>query len=477
MIAALLAAGTAVLAAKPPAYAPATTAPSALVRNARADLAPLFDNIDWQTRTHVARVLDAFRNAQVSSSDFGGVDGYGHGDIGREKLDAIYAELFGAEAALVRIQCFSGTHAIACCLYGVLRPGDTLLTVSGQPYDTLEEVIGTRGAAVGTPGDSAAAGLTGSLMEFGVRWEQVALLPDGKFDYAAIREALERPRDGRVAMVHVQRSCGYQWRRSIPVREIGEFADWLADWRAERDGAPRPASAAPGRGSAGAEPWQPSWPVLFVDNCYGEFVEKCEPTALGADLIAGSLIKNPGGTLAPTGGYVAGRAQLVQAASNRLSAPGVEGGATLGQNRLLLQGLFHAPQVVGEALKGATLAARVFAERGFACKPHALTPRADIVQCIQLGTRRNLLDFCEVVQRYSPVSAHVRPIAGVSPGYGDEVVFADGTFIEGSTAELSADGPLREPYAVYMQGGNHWTQWAIILDAFFARLEQRQANA
>ncbi|KAJ1638982.1 cystathionine beta-lyase family protein [Pavlovales sp. CCMP2436] len=475
MMHAVLALALGVIATKKVAYTPATTDPSALVRRSRAELAPQFDEIDWRTRRHVARVMDAFREQQVTGSDFAGVDGYGHGDIGREKIDAIYARLFGAEAALVRVQMFSGTHAIACALYGVLRPGDTLLTVSGQPYDTLEEVIGTRSPAAGTPG-AAWPGLTGSLAEFGVKWEKVELCEDGSFDYAAIREALERPREGRVAMVHVQRSCGYQWRRSIPVAEIGELADWLKAWRAERDGVP--ADAAPAAVAGGSEAlWQPQYPVLFVDNCYGEFVEELEPTALGADLVAGSLIKNPGGTLAPTGGYVAGRAALVQAASNRLSAPGVEGGATLGMNRLLLQGLFHAPQVVGEALKGATLAAHVLAQRGFKCSPAFDTqPRSDIVQCVELGSRENLVAFCQVVQRYSPVNAHVRPTAGSTPGYGDEVVFADGTFIEGSTAELSADGPLREPYVVYMQGANHWTQWAIILDAFLHGLDADESS-
>jgi cystathionine beta-lyase family protein involved in aluminum resistance len=442
-----------------PRYMPATTAPSAAVQAARAELAPLFDAIDWRTRTHVSRILDAYREAQIASADFGGIDGYGHGDIGRDKIDEIFAKLFGAEAALVRTQCFSGTHAIACALYGVLRPGDTLLTVSGKPYDTLEEVIGTRA--------SEANGLTGSLMDFGVKWECVDLTPDGRFDYPAIRAALDKPRAGRLAMVHVQRSCGYQWRRSLPVAEIGELCDWLADWRAARDGTTAVRGGASGDGAL----WAPQWPVSFVDNCYGEFVEACEPTALGADLAAGSLIKNPGGTIAPTGGYVIGRAALVQAASNRLSAPGVEGGATLGQNRLVLQGLFHAPQVVGEALKGAALGAQVLTNRGFKCNPPALGHRADIVQCIELGSRANLIDFCQTVQRYSPVGAHIRPTAGSTSGYGDEVVFADGTFIEGSTAELSADGPLREPYIVYMQGANHWTQWAIIVDAFLHSLD------
>lgn len=474
------------------AWTLALVPPSPAVRSARAALEPVFEAIDWRTHGHMARVLEAFRRAEVSPSDFGGVDGYGHGDLGREKIDAIYAELFGAEAAMVRVQCFSGTHAIACALYGVLRPGDTMLTVSGAPYDTLEEVLGTRARE--------ASGLTGSLADFGVHWECVDLTPEGTFDYPAIERALERiEAGGRVAMVHVQRSCGYAWRRSLPVAEIGELASWLDGWKhahGSRRGAPPSGAAARGgvqgeaareegpragadHASDAAAPWQPSWPVLFVDNCYGEFVEECEPTAVGADLVAGSLIKNPGGTLALTGGYVAGRAALVQAASNRLSAPGVEGGATLGQNRALLQGLFHAPQVVGEALKGAHLAAQTLGARGYACNPPPLAPaaahdmavaalaaRADIVQAIRLGSRERLIAFCEVVQRFSPISAHVRPVAGTTPGYGDPVVFADGTFVDGSTAELTADGPLREPFVVYMQGGTHWTHWALVLDAF-----------
>lgn len=397
----------------------------AVVDAAIASLQPTFAQIDRRTERSLARVLATFRKHQVGSQHFAGVDGYGNGDIGRETLDEIYAELMGAEAALVRVQIFSGTHAIACALFGVLRPGDELLGVSGAPYDTLEEVIGLRGRT-----DD---GLRGTLADFGVRYAQVELAPKGTFDLAAIEAAITPA----TRMLHVQRSCGYAWRPSICVAEIGRLASWLKQHH------PRL--------------------LLFVDNCYGEFVEEHEPCAVGADLVAGSLIKNPGGTLAPTGGYVAGRAELVAAAACRLSAPGVEAGATLGVNRAYFQGLFQAPQVVGEALKGAELVAATMEALGYACNPPMGTPRTDIVQAVRLGARHKVLAFCEAVQRCSPVGAHIRPTPGTTPGYGDEVIFADGTFIEGSTLELSADGPLREPFAVYLQGGTHWSHWAIVL--------------
>lgn len=416
------------------------SAPSARVQQAHRALSSLFEATDWRTRNHIARVLNAFRETGLSQADFGGVNGYGHGDLGREKIDAIYAHLLGAERALVRVQFFSGTHAISCALFGVLRPGETLLTVTGHPYDTLEEVIGLRAS-------SETGTRSGSLSDWGIAWRCVNLTRDGFMDFSAIGRAIRdvEAEGGRVAAVHVQRSCGYAWRRAIPVAEIGALSTWLD----ERPG-PRP--------------------LLFVDNCYGEFVEECEPCAVGADLVAGSLIKNPGGMLAQTGGYVAGRADLVQAASNRLSAPGVEGGATLGQNRAMLQGIFAAPGVVGEALKGVSLAARVLEEEGFACNPSPEAHRADIVQAVALGSRPALVAFCEAVQRHSAVSSHVRPTPGMTAGYGDEVVFADGTFVDGSTIELSADGPLRDPFAVYMQGGSHWTHWAIVVDAFLGEI-------
>lgn len=400
---------------------------SAALDSAREALQPAFAAIDSHTERMLGRVIDTYRRHGVGEHHFAGVDGYGCGDVGRDTLDKIYADLLGAEAALVRVQCFSGTHAIACALFGVLRPGQELLGVSGAPYDTLEEVIGLRGRT-----DD---GLRGSLADLNISYAQVDLAEGGRFDLGAIAAAITPA----TRMVHVQRSCGYAWRPSISIDEIGALASWL-------------------------KTHHPSL-LLFVDNCYGEFVEEREPTAVGADLIAGSLIKNPGGTLAPSGGYIAGRADLVGAAGRRLSAPGVEGGATLGQNRALYQGLFHAPQVVGEALKGASLVAHVMDGLGFACNPPPGAHRTDIVQAVQLRDRQTVVKFCEAVQRCSPVGAHIKPVPGTTPGYGDEVIFADGTFIDGSTLELSADGPLREPFAVYMQGGTHWTHWSIVLRA------------
>ena len=409
----------------------ATASVDAAVDSAVAALQPTFAAIDRQTEAQLRRVLDVFRKHEVGAHHFAGVDGYGHGDLGRETLDSIYAELLGAEAAIVRVQCFSGTHAIACALFGVLRPGQELLGVSGAPYDTLEEVIGLRGRT-----DD---GLVGTLADFGVTYRQVELAPGGTFDLEAIDAALAGEAGAAVRMLHVQRSCGYAWRPSISVDEIGRLARWL-------------------------ERHHPQL-VLFVDNCYGEFVEPLEPCAVGAHLVAGSLIKNPGGTLAPSGGYVAGRADLVAAAGRRLSAPGVSGGATLGCNRALFQGLFNAPHVVGEALKGAHLVAETLGGLGYECNPPAggAAHRTDIIQAVKLGEREKVLAFCRAVQRCSPVGASILPVPGVTPGYGDEVIFADGTFVDGSTIELSADGPLREPYAVYVQGGTHWTHWSIVL--------------
>ena len=383
-----------------------------------AALQPKFAAIDRRTEKSLSRLLRTFKSHGIGSHHFAGVDGYGHGDLGREALSEVFAELMGAEAALVRIQIHSGTHAIACALFGVLRPGDQLLGVSGEPYDTLEEVIGLRGRT-----DDR---MRGTLIDLGVSYAQVELTAATDsggvaFDLPAIEDAITPA----TRMLHVQRSCGYSWRPSIPVAEIGRLATWLEEKHPDL--------------------------LLFVDNCYGEFVEEVEPCAVGAHLVAGSLIKNPGGTLAPSGGYIAGRADLVAAAQRRLSAPGVEGGATLGMNRLLFQGLFNSPQVVGEALKGAELVAEVMGRMGFECNPTAGAPRTDIIQAVTLGSRERVVAFCEAVQRNSPVGAHIQPVPGTTPGYGDEVIFADGSFVDGSTAELSADGPLREPYTVFVQ--------------------------
>ncbi|KAG5190952.1 aluminum resistance protein [Tribonema minus] len=427
-----------------------------VVAEAAVRLQPTFAEIDRHTQSMLRRVLDTFRCHQVGSSMFAGVDGYGHGDIGRDTLDAVYAELLGAEAALVRVQCFSGTHAIACALFGALRPGDTLLACSGAPYDTLDEVIGTRApltdAFDATGEDPLPPGLIGNLAEFGISYSQVPLTEHCAFDLDAIDAAIAA--DPAVKVLHVQRSCGYQWRKSLPIAEIERFCTHIRTrWLTRPD------------------------LVIFVDNCYGEFVEDREPPMVGADLIAGSLIKNPGGTIARSGGYIAGKKALVRAAANRLAAPGVAGGATLGQNRNLYQGLFMASGVVGESLKGANLVAEVLGN-GYQLptNPAPGAARTDIIQAVQLGTRERTVAFCKVVQKLSPVNAYYRPEPGKTPGYGDEVIFADGTFTDGSTLELSADGPLREPYAVYAQGCTHWTHWAIILEEALVQMGLARAE-
>eukprot|EP00188_Purpureofilum_apyrenoidigerum_P004875 Plantae.Rhodophyta-Purpureofilum_apyrenoidigerum.ctg5859.p1 GENE.Plantae.Rhodophyta-Purpureofilum_apyrenoidigerum.ctg5859~~Plantae.Rhodophyta-Purpureofilum_apyrenoidigerum.ctg5859.p1 ORF type:complete len:434 (+),score=49.72 Plantae.Rhodophyta-Purpureofilum_apyrenoidigerum.ctg5859:103-1404(+) len=397
---------------------------SDVVDEATQRLRPLFADVDRLVEHNLTRVLDAFRAQRVGPHHFAGNSGYGHGDEGRRVLDEVYADIFGCEAALVRIQFFSGTHAIAAALYGVLRPGDELLSATGEPYDTLEEVIGTR--------ESIGAG---SLRDFGVFYREHPLLEDGTPDYEGLRYAV-RP---ETKVVLIQRSCGYSWRPTFTIDQVGRVI------AAVKKDNPRV--------------------VCLVDNCFGEFVEEREPTHVGADLIAGSLIKNCGGTLAPTGGYVAGRRGLVQSAANRLSAPGVAGGATLGHNRELFQGLFLAPQVVGESLKGVNLVAEVMTHLGYQVNPTSGSHRSDIIQAVKLGSREKVLAFCKCVQKYSPISSYVEPTPGVTSGYGDEVIFADGNFVDGSTLELSADGPLREPYVVFAQGGTHWSHWAIVLRA------------
>ena len=380
--------------------------------------------IDSQVKENIARVLTAFRAHKVGTHHFSGVSGYGHDDLGRQTLDQVFATLVEAEAAAVRVQFVSGTHAITCALFGVLRPGDELLAVTGTPYDTLEEVIGVRGND------------QGSLKDFGISYRELPLA-DGSVDWDGLATAV-RP---ETKMVLIQRSCGYSWRSSLTVDEIGRIVSAVKAQNPDT--------------------------VCFVDNCYGEFVETREPTAVGADLIAGSLIKNPGGTIVTTGGYVAGRADLVEAATCRLTSPGIgsSGGATLNQNRLLFQGLFLAPQMVGEALKGNYLLAKTFADLGYAVNPAVDAAQRDVIQAIRLEDPNKLVAFCRAVQRYSPVEAYVDPVPAAMPGYDSQLVMAGGTFIDGSTSELSADGPLREPYVVYCQGGTHWSHVAIAAEA------------
>jgi cystathionine beta-lyase family protein involved in aluminum resistance len=402
----------------------------ALLQEAHKTLSPIFSKIDTQVKENIIRVLNAFREHRVGSHHFASVSGYGHDDLGREVLDRVFAQVMGAEAAAVRVQFVSGTHAIACALFGVLRPGDELLAVAGAPYDTLEEVIGLRGSG------------QGSLIEFGIRYRQVELTPSGELDWDAIATAV-RP---ETRMVTIQRSCGYSWRSSLSIEEIGKIVHLVKQQNPDT--------------------------VCFVDNCYGEFVAAQEPPHVGADLIAGSLIKNPGGTLVTAGGYVAGRADLVAAAACRLTAPGIgtEGGATFDQNRLLFQGLFLAPQMVGEALKGNHLTAYVFDKLGYPVNPRPESPRRDVIQAIQLGAPERLIAFCRAIQQNSPIGSYLDPVPAAMPGYESDLVMAGGTFIDGSTSEFSADGPLREPYVVFCQGGTHWTHVEIALEAAIAAL-------
>jgi cystathionine beta-lyase family protein involved in aluminum resistance len=396
------------------------------IREAEKALFQIFVGIDGQVKENLHRVLQVFRQHRVGVHHFSSVSGYGHDDLGRETLDKVFADLMGAEAAAVRVQFVSGTHAIACALFGVLRPGDEMLAVAGTPYDTLAEVIGSRGEG------------QGSLKDFGVSYRELALTEQQEIDWAALATAV-RP---ETKLVSIQRSCGYAWRSSLSIADIEKIVQSVKS--------------------------QNPHTVCFVDNCYGEFIENREPTAVGADLIAGSLIKNPGGTIATSGGYVAGRADLVEAAACRLTAPGIgtSGGATYDQHRLLFQGLFLAPQMVGEAMKGNHLTAYVFDKLGYPVNPAPFAPRRDVIQGIRFGSPEKLIAFCRSVQKWSPVGSYLDPVPSPMPGYADQLVMAGGTFIDGSTSEFSADGPLREPYIAFCQGGTHWTHVALALEEF-----------
>lgn len=386
-----------------------------LVAAARDRLQPQAAARTAAVRDRLEKVLKAFADERVGTQHFASLTGYGHGDQGREVLDRVFARVLGAEAAAVRLQFVSGTHAIAAALFGVLRPGDRMLSITGRPYDTLEEVIGLRGDG------------QGSLAEFGVLYDELPLMPGGGVDQAALDAALAIPR----RLILIQRSCGYSWRPSLSVAEIGRLC--------ERIHARQPDC------------------VCFVDNCYGELVEPQEPPEVGADLVAGSLIKNLGGTVAPGGGYVAGRADLVERACCRLTAPGIgsEGGTGFDLHRLVLQGLFLAPQMVAEALIGADLVAETFATLGFAVQPAAGAPRSDLIQAVRLGDPDALKLICRAFQAASPIGSYLDPVPAAMPGYASDLVMAGGTFIDGSTSEFSADAPLREPFNLYVQGGTH----------------------
>ena len=388
-------------------------------------LIQIFSGIDAQVKQNLKRVLEAFRHHRVGAHHFAGVSGYGHDDLGRQTLDRVFASVMQAEAAAVRVQFVSGTHTIACALFGVLRPGDEMLSVVGSPYDTLEEVIGLRGQN------------QGSLIEFGIRYRQLNLTKEGTVDWEALGQGVK----DSTRVVLIQRSCGYSWRPSLSIADIEKIIHIVKQQNPNT--------------------------ICFVDNCYGEFIEDREPTAVGADLMAGSLIKNPGGTIVTAGGYVAGKEDLVEAAACRLTAPGIgsSGGATFDQNRLLFQGLFLAPQMVGEAMKGNHLTAYVFDRLGYPVNPQPMAPRRDVIQAIQLGSPKKLIAFCTAIQQHSPIGSYLNPIPDEMPGYESKIVMAGGTFIDGSTSEFSADGPLREPYVVFCQGGTHWTHCAIALEA------------
>ena len=372
-----------------------------------------FNSIDGIAEHNGAKVLKAFIDNRVSESCLKGTTGYGYGDCGREAIDRVFAQAFGGEVAIVRHTFVNGTHALSTALFGVLRSGDTLLAATGKPYDTLEEVIGIRGRAG-----------NGSLADFGVSYSQIDLLPDGTPDYKAIEEKAVNAK-----VCYIQRSRGYSLRPSLTVDTIAEI-------------------------SRIAKKANPNI-IVMVDNCYGEFVEKREPLSVGADLIIGSLIKNPGGGIASTGGYIAGRADLVEMCADRLTCVGMgkEIGCTLSQSREMLLGFFYAPQVVASALKTAVFACRLFEKLGFKTLPESHETRTDIISSVLLGNEENLVAFCQGIQKGSPVDSFVTPEAWDMPGYDSKVIMAAGAFTMGASIELSADAPIREPYAAWLQGG------------------------
>lgn len=374
-----------------------------------------FNDIDDTAEYNQLKVLSAMQAENISEAHLHGSTGYGYDDAGRDSLEKVYAGVFKTEDALVRPQIVSGTHAINVALSGNLRPGDELLSPAGRLYDTMDEIIGIRP-------------FSGSLKEYGISYRQAELKDDGTFDYEAVKDCI----NDKTRLVSIQRSKGYDSRPSFSVKEIGELIAFIKGIKPDV--------------------------ICMVDNCYGEFVEKKEPSELGADMVVGSLIKNPGGGLAPCGGYIAGKKEYVENAAYRLTSPGLgkEVGATLGVNPLMYQGLFLAPTVVSGALKGAVFAAELYGRLGFKTVPGGKDERTDIIQAVELGTPERLLAFCEGIQAAAPIDSFVKPVADAMPGYDSEVVMAAGAFVQGSSIELSADGPLREPYNVFFQGGLTW---------------------
>lgn len=374
-----------------------------------------FSVIDETAEYNQLKVLRAMQEHQVSEACLLGTTGYGYNDLGRDTLEEVYASVFHTESALVRPQITCGTHALALALMSNLRPGDELLSPVGKPYDTLEEVIGIRPSK-------------GSLKEYGISYRQVNLLPDGSFDYDKIKENINE----KTRLVTIQRSKGYQTRPTLSVKRIGELIAFIKGIKPDV--------------------------ICMVDNCYGEFVEKCEPSDVGADMVVGSLIKNPGGGLAPIGGYIAGKKECVENAAYRLTSPGLgkEVGASLGILSAFYQGLFLAPTVTASALKGAIFAANVYERLGYHVVPDSTESRHDIIQAVEFGTPEGVIAFCQGIQAAAPIDSHVTPEPWDMPGYDAQVIMAAGAFVSGSSIELSADGPIKPPYAVYFQGGLTW---------------------
>lgn len=374
----------------------------------------IFFEIDKRAEQNQLKVIKAMQDNRISEAHFNGSSGYGYGDIGREAIDTIFAEVFGAEDALVRTQFVNGTHALNVALWSVLRPGDTMLAVTGHPYDTLEEAIGIKGSN------------QGSLMDFGIKYQEIGLTEDERINYSAIRDAIQ---EYNPKMVCIQRSKGYSWRPSIDIAEIKNAIDFVKGLNPEI--------------------------ICMVDNCYGEFVEELEPTHVGADLMVGSLIKNPGGGLVPTGAYIAGKKEFVELASFRLTSPGIgkECGATLNANKSILMGLFFAPHIVAQSVKGAVFCSALFERLGYETCPKINEKRTDIIQAVKLGSAEKVIAFCQGIQKGAAVDAHVVPKPWDMPGYSDQVIMAAGTFIQGASIEMSADAPIRSPFVVYMQGG------------------------
>ncbi len=393
-------------------------------------LRPQFEYIEDVRDYNQEKVLRAFIDNKVAPEHFYTVSGYGHDDLGKEVLDNVFAQVFRAEAAFARNHIVSGTHALSCVLFGNLRAGDKLVSVTGTPYDTMQEVIGTTGEK------------RESLIGHGVLYDEVPLKQDGSVDLEGISNKI----DSTVTMVEIQRSRGYSLRPSINIETIEKIVKTVKSKNPNC--------------------------ICFVDNCYGEFVEKREPLEVGADIIAGSLIKNPGGGIVETGGYVAGKEEYVEQAAMSLTAPGIgrEGGAMLNQHRLIFQGLFMAPSVVCDAVKGAVLASKIFEDIGYVSTPKYDEIRTDLIQTIAFNAPEPLEQFCRTIQELSPVNSYVTPVPDEVPGYEDKLIMAGGTFIEGSTIELSADGPMRSPYAVYMQGGLTYSHVKFVLKNIFEKV-------